>query len=60
MTLAAFMTWVTSNQALLTTLALVISEYLGANPKVRANGILSFILIQVQKYLKERKGTSPR
>lgn len=55
MTTAALIAWVTANQTLLVTLALVISEYLGANPKVKSNGILSLLLLQVKKYLESKK-----
>ena len=34
---------------------LAISEALGADPRVKANGIVSFVLIQVQNYLKAKK-----
>jgi len=33
-----------------------VSEALGANPKVKSNGILSLILLQVQGQLKARGG----
>lgn len=35
---------------------LAISEALGADSRVKANGILSFIIIQVQNFLKNKKG----
>lgn len=31
---------------------LAVSEVLGADPRVKANGIVSFVLIQIQNYLK--------
>ena len=34
---------------------LAISEALGADPRVKANGIVSSVLIQVQNYLKAKK-----
>lgn len=46
--------WCLSNQTLLLTLAFAISEALGANPKVKSNGILSLVLLQVQSVLKEK------
>lgn len=58
MTLTALMAWVTANEAFLVTLALVISEFLGANPRIKSNGILSFLLIQADNYLKNRKKPS--
>ena len=36
--------------------ALAVSEVLGADPRVKANGILSFILLQAQRYLRDKKG----
>jgi hypothetical protein len=33
---------------------LAISEVLGADSRVKANGIVSFVIIQVQKYLKSK------
>jgi hypothetical protein len=36
------------------TVLLAVSEALGANPKIKANGILSLILLQVQKVLKDK------
>lgn len=53
MSIAALIAWAQANQTLIATLLFVISEALGANPKVKSNGILSLILIQVQERLKE-------
>lgn len=58
MSLAALLTWVSANEAFLVTLALVISEFLGANPKVKSNGIISFLLIQAENFLKNRNKPS--
>lgn len=41
------------NQAAILALLLAISESLGANPKVKANGFLSFVLIQLRTQLKK-------
>jgi hypothetical protein len=46
MTLAAIGAWFAANEALVATVLLLISEALGANPKLKSNGILSFILLQ--------------
>lgn len=54
MSLAAFLAWAKANEALLATIAFAISEALGASPKVKANGILSLILIQIQGQLKTK------
>ena len=45
-----------ANLQLVFGILLAISEALGADPRVKANGILSFILLQAQKYLKDKKG----
>jgi hypothetical protein len=58
MTLAAFWAWALANQASLATILLVLSELLGAVPQVKANGIVSLILIQLQKVLKDKGGHS--
>ncbi len=54
MSVAIAWAWVSSNQALLATVLFAVSEALGANPKVKANGILSLILIQAQNALKAK------
>jgi hypothetical protein len=46
--------WLVANQTLVLTVLLAVSEALGANPKIKANGILSLILLQVQKFLKNK------
>lgn len=35
---------------------LAVSEVLGADPRIKSNGIVSFVLLQVQNYLRSRKG----
>jgi len=52
--MSAVIAWCLANQTLLLTLALALSEALGANPKVKSNGILSLVLLQAQKVLKEK------
>jgi len=46
--------WVIANQALVATVLFAVSEALGANPKVKTNGILSLIIIQAQNALKAK------
>jgi hypothetical protein len=46
--------WAIANQALIATVLFAISEALGANQKVKSNGILSLILLQVQGQLKAK------
>jgi hypothetical protein len=52
--MSAAIAWCLANQTLLLTLALAVSEALGANPKVKSNGILSLILIQARNALKAK------
>lgn len=54
MELSAILGWVLTHELFLATVALGISEILGAVPAFKSNGILSFILIQVQSLLKKR------
>jgi hypothetical protein len=52
--MSALVAWCLANQALIATVLFAVSEALGANPKVKSNGILSLILIQVQSQLKNK------
>ena len=52
--MSALIAWSVANQALIATVLFAISEALGANPRVKANGILSLIVLQVQAQLKNR------
>jgi len=52
--MSALIAWAVANQALIATVLFAVSEALGANPKVKSNGILSLILLQVQAQLKNR------
>jgi len=44
-----------ANLQLILAILLAISEALGADPRVKANGILSFILIQVRALIRNQK-----
>ena len=46
--------WVVANQASVATILFLVSELLGALPQVKANGLASFALLQVQKLLKDK------
>ena len=46
--------WVVANEAALATILLIVSELLGAVPQVKSNGLVSFVLLQVQKVLKDK------
>lgn len=52
--MSALTAWAIANQALIVTVLFAVSEALGANPKVKSNGILSFVLLQVQEKLKAK------
>ena len=52
--MSAAIAWALANQALIATVLFTISEALGATSKVKANGILSLILLQVQGKLKAK------
>jgi hypothetical protein len=52
--MSAAIAWCLANQTLIATVLFAVSEALGANPKVKSNGILSLILLQAQKVLKEK------
>jgi len=52
--MSAVIAWCVANQALIATVLFAVSEALGANPKVKSNGILSLVLLQAQSVLKKK------
>ena len=52
--MSAAIAWALANQALIATVLFAVSEALGANPKVKAHGLLSLVLIQAQNALKAK------
>jgi len=52
--MSALIAWCLANQTLIATVLFAFSEALGANPKVKSNGILSLVLLQVQSQLKAK------
>lgn len=54
MSIAIIWAWVMANEVLVATVLFAVSEGLGANSKVKANGILSLLIIQGQKLLKDK------
>jgi len=52
--MSALVAWCLANQALIATVLFAVSEVLGANPKVKSNGILSLLLLQAQSVLKKK------
>ena len=59
MSLAVIWAWVMANEAALATILFIFSELMGANSKFKSNGLLSFILLQVQEQLKKRGAKDP-
>jgi hypothetical protein len=55
--MSAVVAWCLANQALIATVLFAVSEALGANPKVKSNGILSLVLLQSQAVLKKKGAT---
>lgn len=48
--------WIVANQASLATILFILSELAGSIPQVKANGFLSFAILQLQKVLKDKGG----
>jgi hypothetical protein len=48
MSVATLFAFYKANEAAILTILLILSEFLGAVPKVKANGIISFVLLQVR------------
>ena len=59
MSVAALWAWVLANEAAVATILLVVSEFLGAVPKFKANGLVSLVLLQVQQNLKKKGAVDP-
>jgi hypothetical protein len=59
MSVAALWAWVMANEAALATILLILSEFLGANPKVKSNGLVSFVLLQLKERAAKRGGVDP-
>ena len=53
-TFAAALALSSANSKLALAALLAVSEVLGADPRVKANGIISFILLQAQRFLKSK------
>jgi hypothetical protein len=45
----------TANLQLILGALLAVSEVLGADPRIKANGILSFVLLQAQNFIRNKK-----
>lgn len=59
MTAGVIWAWIVANEAAVATILLVISELLGAWPKVKSNGFLSFVLLKIQEQLRSKGAVDP-
>jgi hypothetical protein len=59
MSLAALIAFYNANQAAILTVLLIVSEFLGANPKIKANGLVSFVLQQIRQKAVEGGAKDP-
>lgn len=48
-----------ANEAAILTILLIVSEILGATPKIKANGFVSFVIEQIQSRLKQNGAKDP-
>jgi hypothetical protein len=51
--------WIVANEATVATLLLLVSELLGSIPQIKSNGIVSFIILQIQTHLKKKGAVDP-
>jgi hypothetical protein len=59
MSVAALWAWVIANEAAVATILLVVSEFLGSVPRFKSNGLVSYVLLQVQQNLKKKGAVDP-
>jgi hypothetical protein len=59
MELAAVWAWVVANEAAVATILLILSEFLGAVPAFKSNGIVSFVLVQLREQAKKKGAVDP-
>lgn len=59
MSVAALIALYKANEAAILTILLIVSEILGASPKIKANGFVSFVIEQVQSRLKKNGAQDP-
>jgi hypothetical protein len=60
MELAAIWAWIIANEAAVATILLILSEFLGAVPRFRSNGIISFAVLKLNEFLKSRGAKHPK
>ena len=51
--------WIVANEATVATLLLVLSEFLGSIPQIKSNGMVSFVILQIQQHLKKKGAVDP-
>ena len=54
--LVALPTLSAANLELILGILLALSEVLGADPRIKANGLISFAIIQVRNFIQSKKG----
>lgn len=59
MEFGAILAWILAHEAVLATVLLIVSEVLGAIPAFKSNGILSFVLLKLEEFAKQRGGVNP-
>ena len=59
MSVAAIWAWIIANEAAVATILLVVSEFLGAIPRFKSNGLMSYIILQIQQNLKKKGAVDP-
>jgi hypothetical protein len=59
MTTGLIWAWIVANEATVATILLVVSELLGSIPQLKANGIVSFVILQIQTHLKKKGAVDP-
>jgi hypothetical protein len=59
MTTGLIWAWIVANEATVATILLVVSELLGSIPQLKANGIVSFTILQIQTHLKKKGAVDP-
>jgi hypothetical protein len=59
MTTGLILAWIVANEAAVATILLVVSELLGSIPQLKSNGIVSFVILQVQTHLKKKGAVDP-
>lgn len=59
MEFGAILAWILAHEAVLATILLIVSEALGAIPAFKSNGILSFLILQLEALARKRGAVDP-